>query len=243
MKRIRLVLADDHPIVLDGLEQLFSTEPDLEVVARATSAEGAVRALEEFRPDVLVLDLAMPGHDGIWVMEQAAARKLLARIVLLTAHVDERNLLDAVRLNVAGVVLKEMAPRLLVECVRKVHAGEKWLEKHSVARAMDRMVKRENELQRLSQAADAAGDGDRPPGGRRSAEQGDCRSADHHRGHGEDPPAQHLREAWRDGPSPAHPLRDARGDHLAKFVTPGKTVIVHEVHAGAENRADGPRSG
>jgi len=150
MKRIRLVLADDHPIVLDGLEQLFSTEADLEVVARATSAEGAVRALEEFRPDVLVLDLAMPGHDGIWVMEQAADRKLPARIVLLTAHVDEQNLLDAVRLNVAGVVLKEMAPRLLVECVRKVHAGEKWLEKHSVARAMDRMVKRDDERQRLS---------------------------------------------------------------------------------------------
>jgi DNA-binding NarL/FixJ family response regulator len=150
MKRIRLVLADDHPIVLDGLEQLFSMETDLEVVARATSADGAVRALEEFRPDVLVLDLAMPGHDGIWVMEQAAARKLPGRIVLLTAHVDERKLLDAVRLNVAGVVLKEMAPRLLVECVRKVHAGEKWLERHSVARAMDRMAKRENELQRLA---------------------------------------------------------------------------------------------
>jgi DNA-binding NarL/FixJ family response regulator len=150
MKRIRLVLADDHPIVLDGLEQLFGTEPDLEVVARATSAEGAVRALEEFRPDVLVLDLAMPGHDGLWVMEQAVARKLPARIVLLTAHVDEQKLLDAVRLNVAGVVLKEMAPRLLVECVRKVHAGEKWLERHSVSRAMERMVRRESELQRLS---------------------------------------------------------------------------------------------
>ena len=150
MRRIRLVLADDHPIVLDGLEQLFGTEPDLEVVARATSAEGAVRALEEFRPDVLVLDLAMPGHDGLWVMEQAVARKLPARIVLLTAHVDEQKLLDAVRLNVAGVVLKEMAPRLLVECVRKVHAGEKWLERHSVSRAMERMVRRESELQRLS---------------------------------------------------------------------------------------------
>ena len=150
MKRIRLVLADDHPIVLDGLEQLFSTEPDLEVVARATSAEGAVRALDEFRPDVLVLDLAMPGHDGIWVMEQAATRRLPTRIVLLTAHLDEHKLLGAVRLNVAGVVLKEMAPRLLVECVRKVHAGEKWLEKQSVTRAMDRMVKRESEIQRLS---------------------------------------------------------------------------------------------
>ena len=150
MKRIRLVLADDHPIVLDGLEQLFSTEPDLEVVARATSAEGALRALEEFRPDVMVLDLAMPGLDGLWVMEQAFERKMPSRIVLLTAHLDEAKLLEAVRLNVSGVVLKEMAPRLLVECVRKVHAGEKWLEKHSVARAMDRMVKRESELQRLT---------------------------------------------------------------------------------------------
>ena len=150
MKRIRIVLVDDHPIVLDGLEQLFGTEPDLEVVARATSAEGAVRALEEFRPDVLVLDLAMPGHDGLWVMQQAAARKVQTRVVLLTAHVDEQQLLEAVRLDVAGVVLKEMAPRLLVECVRKVHAGEKWLEKHSVARAMERMALRETELQRLT---------------------------------------------------------------------------------------------
>lgn len=151
MRRIRLVLADDHPIVLDGLEQLFGTEPDIEVVARATSADAALRALEEFKPDVLVLDLAMPGHDGLWVMAQAAARRLPARIVLLTAHVDEQQLLEAVRLDVAGVVLKEMAPRLLVECVRKVHAGEKWLEKHLVARAMERMAKRDTELKRLTE--------------------------------------------------------------------------------------------
>lgn len=150
MRRIRIVLADDHPIVLDGLEQLFGTEPDIEVVARVTSATAAVRALEEFKPDVLVLDLAMPGHDGLWVMKQAASRGLSARIVLLTAHVDEQQLLEAVRLDVAGVVLKEMAPRLLVECVRKVHAGEKWLEKHLVARAMERRSSREQELSRLA---------------------------------------------------------------------------------------------
>jgi DNA-binding NarL/FixJ family response regulator len=150
VKRIRIVLADDHPIVLDGLEQLFAMEGDLEVVARANSGEGALRALEQFRPDVLVLDLAMPDHDGLWVMQQASAARLPTRIVLLTAHLDEHKLLEAVKLNVAGVVLKEMAPRLLVECVRKVHAGEKWLEKQSVARAMDRMARRDTEVQRLS---------------------------------------------------------------------------------------------
>lgn len=150
MKRIRLALVDDHPIVLDGLDQLFATEPDLEVVARASSAETAVRVLQQFRPDVLVLDLAMPGHDGIWVMEQMAALGLATRVVMLTAHIDEQKLVEAVRLNVAGVVLKEMAPRLLVECVRKVHAGERWLETHAVARAMERRVRRESEAQRLA---------------------------------------------------------------------------------------------
>jgi len=150
MKPIRLVLVDDHPIVLDGLEQLFATEPDLEVVARATNGETAVRVLEQFKPDVLVLDLAMPGRDGIWVMQQVQALGLPTHVVLLTAHVDEQQLVEAVRLNVAGVVLKEMAPRLLVECVRKVHAGERWLEQHAVARAIERRVKRESEMQRLS---------------------------------------------------------------------------------------------
>jgi two-component system, NarL family, nitrate/nitrite response regulator NarL len=150
MKRIRIVLADDHPIVLDGLEQLFKLEPEFEVVSRAMTAEAAVRAVEEHRPDVLVLDLAMPGNDGIWALRQLASLTLPTRMVLLTAHVDEARLLEAVRLGVSGVVLKEMAPRLLVECVRKVHAGEKWIEKHSVARAMDRMLQRESELERLS---------------------------------------------------------------------------------------------
>lgn len=150
MKPIRLALVDDHPIVLDGLEQLFATEPDLEVVARATNGETAVRVLQEFRPDVLILDLAMPGRDGIWVMQQAAALALPTRVVLLTAHLDEQQLVEAVRLDVAGMVLKEMAPRLLVECVRKVHAGERWLERHAVARAMERRVRRESEAQRLA---------------------------------------------------------------------------------------------
>lgn len=150
MKPIRLALVDDHPIVLDGLEQLFATEPDLEVVARATNGETAVRLLQEFRPDVLILDLAMPGRDGIWVMQQASALALPTRVVLLTAHIDEQQLVEAVRLNVAGMVLKEMAPRLLVECVRKVHAGERWLERHAVARAMERRVRRESEAQRLA---------------------------------------------------------------------------------------------
>lgn len=150
MKRIRIVLADDHAIVLDGLEQLFRLEPEFEVVARSTTAETAVKAVQEHRPDILVLDLVMPGHDGIWVLRELSELNLPTRTVLLTAHVEENRLVEAIRLGVWGVVLKEMAPRMLMECVRKVHAGEKWLEQQSVARAMERMQKRESEIDRLT---------------------------------------------------------------------------------------------
>jgi DNA-binding NarL/FixJ family response regulator len=150
MKRIRIVLADDHPIVLDGLEQLFRLEPEFEVVARSTTAESAVKAVQEHRPDILVLDLVMPVHDGLWALRELSELNLPTRTVLLTAHLDEARLVEAIRLGVWGVVLKEMAPRLLMECVRKVYAGEKWLEQQSVARAMERMQKRESELDRLT---------------------------------------------------------------------------------------------
>jgi len=150
MKRIRIVLADDHVIVLDGLEQLFRLEPELEVVARSTTAEAAVKAVQEHRPDVLVLDLVMPGHDGMWVLRELSELNLPTRTVLLTAHVEENRLVEAIRLGVWGIVLKEMAPRMLMECVRKVHAGEKWLEQQSVTRAIERMQKRESEIDRLT---------------------------------------------------------------------------------------------
>jgi two-component system nitrate/nitrite response regulator NarL len=150
MKRIRIVLADDHVIVLDGLEQLFRLEPEFEVVARSTTAEAAVKAVQEHRPDVLVLDLVMPGHDGMWVLRELSELNLPTRTVLLTAHVEENRLVEAIRLGVWGVVLKEMAPRMLMECVRKVSAGEKWLEQQSVTRAIERMQKRESEIDRLT---------------------------------------------------------------------------------------------
>jgi DNA-binding NarL/FixJ family response regulator len=150
VRRIRIVLADDHVIVLDGLEQLFRLEPELEVVGRSTTAEAAVKAVQEHRPDVLVLDLVMPGHDGMWVLRELSELNLPTRTVLLTAHVEENRLVEAIRLGVWGIVLKEMAPRMLMECVRKVHAGEKWLEQQSVTRAIERMQKRESEIDRLT---------------------------------------------------------------------------------------------
>lgn len=141
---IRLVLADDHLIVLEGLEQLFRNEPDFEVVATCSGGSAAVEAVARHRPDVLVLDLRMPGVDGLEVIRRLqASGEIPTRVVLLTGSIDEEEALEAIRLGVRGVVLKEMASRLLVECVRKVHAGERWLERGSFGAAMERAARRE----------------------------------------------------------------------------------------------------
>src|SRR5207245_7537764 len=125
---IRLVLADDHPIVLNGLESLFHLEPDFQVVARCVNGEETLAAVRQHRPDILILDIHMPRKDGFEILRELQKDKPRTKVVLLAGALEEDQVLDALRLGVRGLVLKEVAPGLLVECVRKVHAGEQWLE-------------------------------------------------------------------------------------------------------------------
>lgn len=152
---ISLVLADDHPIVLDGLESLFGQEPDLKVLARCLNAEDTLRAVREHQPDVLILDLNMPRPGGLAVLREITKEHLSTRVVLLTDTLHEEELIEAVRLGVSGVVLKEMAPRLFVECVRKVYAGERWVEKRSFGHALETLLRREAGLREISGALTA----------------------------------------------------------------------------------------
>ena len=113
------------------------------MVARCVDGEETLRAVRELKPDVLLLDLQMPGKDGLAVLRELAGERSPTRVVLLTAAVHEDLLLEALRLGVKGVVLKEMAPRLLIRCLRKVHAGERWVETKSTAQALDKLLQRE----------------------------------------------------------------------------------------------------
>lgn len=140
---IHLVLADDHPLILDGLEQLVQLAGDFEVVERCVSGEEALRAVDRHRPDLLVLDVRMQGLDGLAVLRELRRRRLPTRVVIFTAAISEDELVEAVRLGVGGVVLKEMAPRLLIQALRKVHAGEQWVEKRSVQAALEKVLRRE----------------------------------------------------------------------------------------------------
>jgi DNA-binding NarL/FixJ family response regulator len=139
---IRVVLADDHAIVLEGLRALLEAEPDLEVVACCADGAAALRALREHRPDVLVLDLRMPRLDGVEVARQAARDGLETRLILLSGDVAEEDVLEAVRLGVRGVVPKETAFGELARCIRAVHAGEQHLEGGLAARALERLLAR-----------------------------------------------------------------------------------------------------
>jgi DNA-binding NarL/FixJ family response regulator len=147
---ISLVLADDHPLVLDGLEGLFDQEPDFQVLARCTDGEQALQAVHDLAPDVLVLDIRMPKMDGLELLRAMRGEGLKTRVVLLTAALDDDDLIDAIRLGVKGIVLKEMAPDLLIKCVRTVDAGGQWLEKHSVSQALEKHLAREADERRIA---------------------------------------------------------------------------------------------
>jgi two-component system, NarL family, nitrate/nitrite response regulator NarL len=140
---ITVVLADDHPIVLDALQSLFSLQPDLQVVARCLNGGETLRAVAERRPDILVLDLRMPNGDGLSVLREMARLESATRVVVLTAAVSDDDVLEAIRLGIRGLVLKESAPKALVECVRRVHAGGQYIEPRFLTRALDAAQRRD----------------------------------------------------------------------------------------------------
>jgi len=140
---IRIAVADDHPFILDGLEQLFRNESDIEIVARTTNGEEALEAVERLRPDVLVLDVRMPKMDGIELLRQMQERQSTTKVVLLTASLDDARLLEAFRLGASGLVLKESAPRLLVQSVRQVAMGEQTWNGKAIAGALRLVLQRE----------------------------------------------------------------------------------------------------
>lgn len=147
---ITLVLADHYPLTLSGLCQLFKQEEGCEVLATCSDADAALDAVRKHNPAVLVLDIEFPENGAFVVLRQIRQEKLLLHVVLLASTLDDHQVLDAMRLGASGVVLREMSPESLVRCVRKVHAGEQWLEKQAVERALGRLLKHETTIRQLA---------------------------------------------------------------------------------------------
>jgi DNA-binding NarL/FixJ family response regulator len=133
---IRLVIADDHPIVRDGLKKLLLLEDDFEVVGEASDGREVLDKVRELDPDVLLLDLRMPNLDGLAVLQALSQLSKHTRVIVLTASEDKNEFVQAMKLGCSGIVLKQTAPDLIVKSIRKVHSGEIWLDSHTTAAVM-----------------------------------------------------------------------------------------------------------
>ncbi len=132
---IRVILADDHPIVLHGLDHLFERVGGFDVVSRCRDGDEALKAVRTTPADVMVLDLRMPGKSGMDVLRSLASGREHCKVVLLTVGLRDAEALEARQLGARGLVLKESPPDVLVSCVRSVARGETWFDPGTMARA------------------------------------------------------------------------------------------------------------
>ncbi|MFB4280242.1 MULTISPECIES: response regulator [unclassified Nonomuraea] len=121
---IRLIVVDDHPIVRDGLRGMFTGEPGFEVVGVAGDGARAVSLAEELRPDVILMDLRMPGTDGVTAIRRLAERGSTARVLVLTTYDTDSDVLPAIEAGATGYLLKDAMPEELVRAVRAAARGE-----------------------------------------------------------------------------------------------------------------------
>jgi len=124
---LRLVLADDHPVVRKGLRALLEVEPDLRVAGEAADGLEAVKLVEQEKPEVLIVDWMMPGLGGLEVIRQVRNRSPQTRCIVLSMHANEAYVLEALKNGASGYVLKEESHTAMVEAVRAVTAGRRYL--------------------------------------------------------------------------------------------------------------------
>jgi len=132
---IRILLADDHPIFRDGLRRLLEAEPDLKVIGEACDGAEAVKMARQLKPDVLLLDLAMPRMPGLEALREMSSGPVSnsVRVILLTAAAEKKQIVEALQLGARGVVLKDSATQLLLKSIHTVMAGEYWVGRESVS--------------------------------------------------------------------------------------------------------------
>jgi DNA-binding NarL/FixJ family response regulator len=139
---IRIVVADDHALVREGIRALLALVPDMSLVGEAKDGREAVRVVVDARPDVLLLDMRMPGGDGLWVVRELRRRELLPSTLILSTFDDDAAALDVVRAGARGFLLKDVTLDQLVDAVRTLAAGGTMIRPRMTARAEGELATR-----------------------------------------------------------------------------------------------------
>jgi two-component system nitrate/nitrite response regulator NarP len=157
---VPVVVADDHPMMLSGVIALLENT-EFEVVATVSTGEAALEAVETMAPEILICDVRMPGMSGVSVLKELRSRQSSCSVVLLTGGLTDPELLEAVKLNADGVLLKDAAPALLMRCLEEVRQGRAWMDRSlleqglsasmdaSAQRPLDQLTPRELDVARL----------------------------------------------------------------------------------------------
>lgn len=146
-KKIRVLMIDDHPIVRSGIRMLLEKAGDIEVVGEADRGDDAVGLLKRLKPDVLLLDMEMPGKTGVEVAREVEAAHLPVRVLALSAHDDEEYIMNLLANGAAGYLTKEEALDTIVDAVHGVANGEEgWLSRRAAARMATMTRKRQRDI-------------------------------------------------------------------------------------------------
>jgi DNA-binding NarL/FixJ family response regulator len=130
-----VVVADDHPVVLRGITEILQAQPDISVVAACSCGKDATAAIQQFAPDVAVLDIVMPDLDGLDVLSSIERHGFKTRVVMLTAVATEDRVLAAMTRGAKGLLFKDAVPDDLIDCVRAVAKGERWFPNDPIGAA------------------------------------------------------------------------------------------------------------
>lgn len=124
---IRLVIADDHALLRQGIKNVLELEPDFQVIGEAGDGEEAIKRTAELKPDILLLDINMPRMNGLEVTRKLRDSRSSVKVVILTIHDDESYVLEVVKAGAAGYLLKDIEPGMLIKAIRTVYEGESFI--------------------------------------------------------------------------------------------------------------------
>jgi two-component system response regulator NreC len=140
MKKIRVLLAEDHTIVRKGLRSILDAEDSIEVVGEAEDGRAAVEAVEHLRPDVVLMDISMPGLNGLEATRQIKHRAPHIRVLVLTMHTNEKYILQILQAGASGYLVKQAAVEELISAIQAVHRGDAFLSPSISKKVVQRYV-------------------------------------------------------------------------------------------------------